>query len=630
MDQRTADAQLEGRPYRSHKLPACSACRQRKVRCLVDGSSRLCHYCRQRGVECDRLTTRALPNGKAHRSGRMAGSPTPKVKNPRSSANAASTISPNALEATRTSDESSPLMMNPTMAEDVDVLERHLVSHGGVGVLETRPYIRISNSLGESIVYRTVPRQRKGLQNRPNPGVAQREIMENVLGPFSKDVVHLYFDRVQPCFPILDEASFWDLWKKDPMRISSTLMCDIYAVALLYWNTSHKLRQHQQPDTQFAWNQAVMALRDDFMAPSMTTVHAALLDMLGRPIYQVTGNIVNAGRSVTLAHSLGLHRDPSTWRMNDTEKNLRTRYLIYDRSSLSHGTPPNISRQNYDVVLPLPESVIGSGASETVLRASMSFIHLCSLTRILGDILPLIYSLYPTSQDIWKTVRRIECALDEWEDHLPSYLNADKKDDLPCTENPGASGLWFYFLSLKLTLHRLAVKTTLHDGINIQPEVKSFHASVLRSSALKIVGYAASLQSDQFQEFWLPSTTTLLRCTVDYTNLEERREPIMKLLELLKNLKWSLRCCKWDLAESCIETCGPSIESIAAANLVTTQAAAPTPQAGLLPEVFPGNGGAIMDVNDTTCDDAFLGNNSLEIPWDYLLDDMHESWYPLE
>jgi hypothetical protein len=47
--------------------------------------------------------------------------------------------------------------------------------------------------------------------------------------------------------------------------------------------------------------------------------------MLGRPIYHMTGNIINAGRTVNLAHSHGLHRDPSAWRAGDSEKSLRAR-----------------------------------------------------------------------------------------------------------------------------------------------------------------------------------------------------------------------------------------------------------------------------------------------------------------
>ena len=97
----------------------------------------------------------------------------------------------------------------------------------------------------------------------------------------------------------------------------------MYASALLFWDTSDSLRQHHRPDFEFAWNQAVAALQEDFMAPSMSTVHAALLDMIGRPVLGVTGNIVNAGRTSTLATSLGLHRDPTSWKVKSHEKNVR-------------------------------------------------------------------------------------------------------------------------------------------------------------------------------------------------------------------------------------------------------------------------------------------------------------------
>ncbi|MAD87718.1 MAG: hypothetical protein CL912_32560 [Deltaproteobacteria bacterium] len=136
--------------------------------------------------------------------------------------------------------------------------------------------------------------------------------------------MHLsYFEYVHPCFPIVDKKTFLELWKKDPERISSTLVCDIYASALIFWPKSEILRGHAQPDLGFVWNQAVKALQDDFMAPSISTIHSALLDLAGRPILQISGNIVNAGRTITLAHSLGLHRDATGWKATEHEKIVR-------------------------------------------------------------------------------------------------------------------------------------------------------------------------------------------------------------------------------------------------------------------------------------------------------------------
>lgn len=91
------------------------------------------------------------------------------------------------------------------------------------------------------------------------------------------------------------------------------------------------------------------ALHEDFMAPSITTIHAALLDLSGRPVLQVMNNITTAGRIVTLAHSLGLHRNPTAWNATEEEKSLRIRLwwgvLIHDYWSV-HGSRTGMTGVN--------------------------------------------------------------------------------------------------------------------------------------------------------------------------------------------------------------------------------------------------------------------------------------------
>lgn len=89
-------------------------------------------------------------------------------------------------------EESSPVMVNPSMAEDVDILERHLASQTEPGACETRPYVRLSTASGDTIVYRTVAKRRKGLWQSSTPGATQLEIIENVLGSLKTDVIKLY------------------------------------------------------------------------------------------------------------------------------------------------------------------------------------------------------------------------------------------------------------------------------------------------------------------------------------------------------------------------------------------------------------------------------------------------------
>ena len=273
-----------------------------------------------------------------------------------------------------------------------------------------------------------------------------------VLEPLAvADLQHRYFAHVHPCLPVVDEATFWDLWHKDRNRISPTLICNMYAIGLPYWTASTVLSRRHRPDSAFAWNQAADALRDDFSAPSITTVHSTLLSLSGRPCLEMRGNLLNLGRAVSLAHSLGLHRDPTNWQILDAEKNLRIKLwwaaLIHDHwSSLTHGTPPLVHKDNFDVPLPLIERFGGS---------AIVFVHLCSLTHVLGNILPLMYTLQRDSGNMWMAIRRIECSLDDLEVSLSDFL----RHSTPGSGGTnGKSNLMLCFLALKLALNRVAFR----------------------------------------------------------------------------------------------------------------------------------------------------------------------------
>ncbi|KAM3420250.1 hypothetical protein BST61_g3538 [Cercospora zeina] len=309
------------------------------------------------------------------------------------------------------------------MAEDIEVLEHYLTSQGAARSTIAKPYSVISTAPGKPIVYLTVPRRRQGLRTENEPGQKQREIMENVLGKLRDDVVELYFTKLHPCFPVIDEKTFKDLWIHDRSRISAPLLCDIYAAALHFWHTSESLQPYSQPDLSFMYNQAVSALQEDFLESTITTVHAALLDLVGRPVMSISGNVITLGRTVTLAHSLGLHRDPANWRATQHEKSVRVRLwwgvLIHDHwASLAHGTPPLIQPQNCDV--PLPNFDAEDGSPSGSLSSQTLFVQLCKLSQILGQLLPLVYALHKDQNKTMRSLRHIECLVDKWEMELPA------------------------------------------------------------------------------------------------------------------------------------------------------------------------------------------------------------------
>ncbi|CAO2654932.1 Nn.00g116650.m01.CDS01 [Neocucurbitaria sp. VM-36] len=534
----------------------------------------------------------------------------------------------------------SSLMMNPPMAEDIAVLQQYLTSHTTEGNPAAKLYKTISNAPGNPIIYLTVPKRRKGLNTASDPGRTQREIIEQILNPFAAEVRRLYFDRLHPCFPILDEKTFTSMWKRDNEQISSTLLCDLYASALSFWECSELLQSYPRPDVHFIWNQAVAALQDDFMAPTISTVHAALLDMVGRPVIQVTGNIVNAGRIATLAQSLGLHRDPTLWKATPHEKSVRVKLwwavVIHDYwSSLGHGIPPTTNPRYYDVPIPTSDMLATSLASETQKRATTTFIYLCKLSQILGDVLPFVYSLQLEEEEVSRSLRRTECVLDDWAIALPGYLRPDSS---PYSAVNGASNLWFSYLSVKVLICRLAFKTTLKCSKPSFSEARQYRLALLREASCDVVDFVTSLNEAQLREFWMPytsyllvtATTILLRCTIECGAIETKRVCATKLLLFIDRLRRASEISGWDLADFCLERCHEPIQKIADALKIPSRSSqTQSREADLMSassEVVDQPGVDTAASGSAPMPDFFLPIDSLDYPWETLWDTFEGPW----
>jgi hypothetical protein len=277
-------------------------------------------------------------------------------------------------------------------------------------------------------------------------------------------------DRFNVAFPVFDGHAFWEAYisgsEEEP---ATTLLCHVYAMALVYWKHMPKLARHPKPDVRYAINLTVAALHEDYSAPGLSTVSAALLDLTGRPIFSMTGNAISCGRLVSLAHCLGLNRDPSHWKIPLSDKKQRIRLwwgvVIHDRwGSFAHGVPPQISKIQYDVPLPSVEVLVTQPrATSQHVRAAHCHISLCRLTEILGELLPLVYQLQTKpSRETSKKIRHIRTDLDTWEDALPEWLRAPIQN--PETPAGGVSSLHLAFLAVKM----LVCRVELHVSFSAQ------------------------------------------------------------------------------------------------------------------------------------------------------------------
>lgn len=218
------------RPYRSHKVRACDLCRKRKSRCTVDIPGQSCLLCRVQGADChyqeetnidasilsapDQKSwsgppppsgiteIEALPGQKRKRSPEnftQSGQNVP----PRQPINGPSPHGTNSSSGRRGSDprrkdaddpqNESVLIVGPMVAEDAQVIEKHMPPQQRSLSEEpkSQPYNIYSSDPRKPVLYTTISRRRKGMRKGTPPGENQKEVLEQILGPFRHDLVRL-------------------------------------------------------------------------------------------------------------------------------------------------------------------------------------------------------------------------------------------------------------------------------------------------------------------------------------------------------------------------------------------------------------------------------------------------------
>lgn len=145
-----------------------------------------------------------------------------------------------------------------------------------------------------------------------------------------------FLEKINICLPLLDPDSFRNQYRHAKEKISPALLAQLYAHNLTYWQSASESPRDHKPDGRFIWNLANEALYSElYLSPGISTVTAILLNVGGRPTTSLIGNGVQLGAAVSLAHSLGLNRDPFPWDIPEPEKALRAKIwwslLIHDK-----------------------------------------------------------------------------------------------------------------------------------------------------------------------------------------------------------------------------------------------------------------------------------------------------------
>ncbi|PWY74881.1 hypothetical protein BO83DRAFT_407755 [Aspergillus eucalypticola CBS 122712] len=592
-----------GRPYRSHAHPACLPCRKRKSRCRTRDSSATCMMCLAHATEClfpsadkpaQRKRTANLQRI-APKTARVERPSTPQVvlPSPRTSQRSDTpqltrhhhpTHIPTAYSYGRieslmdvvgdTGDDSSHVV-SPVVADDSSILEGYLFTvpdNRRPGLMHTSSK---SSRLMQQVLFNTIPRRPLGVYSNQSLPSIKCELIEKYLEPATKDVVGLFFECANICFPVFDEASFMNAYCTRKEEISPALLCNLYANSLIYWDNSPQLRSTRTPDIRYIWNQANEALHSElFLCPGISTVLAMLLNVCGRPSTSIFGNGGMVGTAVALSNALGLNRDPSQWNISALEKGFRIRVwwlvVIHDRwCSLAYGTPLQIHRTQYDVPFPTMDYVLSSPGMPSHEAAASIFIAFTTLTEVLGQYLEYIYHV---SSLVRKTISSLSHLLTNWEDSLDTKTRhiIHRGTDLI---TPGAANLRLAYLSVKLLLRRIALD--LDDDQTETSNIDNMNDSTSSSVSFTQVERVAEEIVHLLRGFWIPvqaysltsATTFLLRSglrRVRSHSVERGKNPPLELAkEMIATLQSHRQLTGWDLGDDCLSKCGVLVERIA-------------------------------------------------------------------
>jgi hypothetical protein len=196
------------RPYRSHKFRACDHCRRRKSRCTLDQRGQACVMCRISGVDC------------CYGSNSTPDSPTKRARTDRADlAERASLHEPQEIlqdqiqnglrsgsqvlqgneETSVERASESAHIVGPILASDAQVVEQYMSPEERTGGVEV-PYNVYSNDKEQPILYTKVARRRPGFKSKGYAGAKEREILEQILGPFTNELVDLYATSLRSKF----------------------------------------------------------------------------------------------------------------------------------------------------------------------------------------------------------------------------------------------------------------------------------------------------------------------------------------------------------------------------------------------------------------------------------------------
>ncbi|KAI8980499.1 fungal-specific transcription factor domain-containing protein [Pilobolus umbonatus] len=283
--------------------------------------------------------------------------------------------------------------------------------------------------------------------------------MTNELADF---LVHVYFTRVHTFFPLINKIQFLEQYYfHNPTPPDSYLLWAITSIGakICAPDASHMEICNFSIEQLEKIHRALRSKAETLLATAykrsmISTVQTLILLSMQSELYENDENVSQwfiAGSAIRMAQDLGLHCDCSSWKIPETEKELRKRiwytvYLMDKWVAAELGRSVTILDHEFDVGLPHPYEISSGTPNHNseytpilILEAEAAqkqhtpvyscFLHIVTLSQIMCQLLVGFYSPRTKNRRNVELLTVLEQSLSNWKRHLASELLIQLKNN---------------------------------------------------------------------------------------------------------------------------------------------------------------------------------------------------------
>jgi hypothetical protein len=383
-----------------------------------------------------------------------------------------------------------------------------------------------------------------------DPTFSQVDAIQACVRPYGPGLVELFWQHVQPCYPILSEGPFTLAYSQSYRRIPAALLGAVYLSAIRWWTYDPELSIRSPPDAALLRRMLRTAILASYHCPKLSSIQAALLLLQCQPEEPLNpDHTFQWGltcQALAIGQCLGLHLDASNWTIPQWERNVRKRLswalFMQDRwAALSYGRPLHIHDDDwtvgdltpvdfsdYDKEGPTVSSASTSGSvpgcdedrGSIAVVGMTQYIQMVRLTQILSVVSSNFYTartcLEQDTVIIFEKARPLFEMLTSWYHNISPTLQMNVIYQRKLCFH---GYLHFSYYGVVMTLLRRLIRSTAFPPRCSDDRVLSNIRQIALQTAQNAISFVISLRPDHLEAFWYFTSPYLFSLLGSFTTL---------------------------------------------------------------------------------------------------------------